>query len=181
MASDAKKYTEALAAYDRALAIDPTHDDARLGRGRVFEDQELFDDAIREYKAVLSRNNKHVAAHLILANAYRRVGNLPLAISNAERAAQLSPGEAWIRNIIGQLLEQNGDLPGAKERFLEAIGLVSNDAEFHLNLAKVLEKLGERERAIAEYTAYLELVAGLEKYREQINFCNARIRALRGA
>lgn len=66
-------YYEAVNAYKKAIELDPTSVDARMGLGEVYEDKGLYREAIDEYRRVVDLDGKHTGALYNLAQAYERV------------------------------------------------------------------------------------------------------------
>jgi tetratricopeptide (TPR) repeat protein len=58
---------------------------------------------------------------------------------------------------IAKFYEQKGDLNAAYLRTRDAVKCLPSDAETHLALAHIAQKLNKRDEAIAEYNTYLKL------------------------
>jgi tetratricopeptide (TPR) repeat protein len=58
---------------------------------------------------------------------------------------------------VAKFYEQKGDLNAAYLRTRDAVKCLPSDAETHLALAHIAQKLNKRDEAIAEYNAYLKL------------------------
>jgi tetratricopeptide (TPR) repeat protein len=175
-----KQFEQARLLYQEILTADPHYLDALLGRGRCFEGLGDTDRALADYQAVLQQNPKHIAAHMIIANLYRRLNDFGKAVDYSSRAAQLSPGEGWIRHINGVLLAQKGDLANARIELETAVKFDPNDGEFRADLGKFYEGLGERAKAQEQYTALLKLVEGLPGQKNYEDFARKKLAALAG-
>jgi predicted O-linked N-acetylglucosamine transferase (SPINDLY family)/molybdenum cofactor biosynthesis enzyme MoaA len=70
-------------------------------------------------------------------------------------------GIAW--KILGGLLQQRGDLPGASEALAQAVKLLKKDAEVFLNAANVAAQLGESAQAIKHYRQAIRLNPSLTR------------------
>lgn len=111
---------EALAAFDRALALNAGYVEAHLNRavllsslGRVDEAQGAFRRAEElgrpdrtGYPAVVG--NRLANAHAELGDQYREAGALDEAIAQYERALELRPGYADIRVSLARALVERG-------------------------------------------------------------------------
>lgn len=92
-------YYESVNAYKRAIDLDPTSVDARMGLGEVYEDKGLYKEAIEEYKRVVELDNKHTGAMYNLAVVYEKVDPKE-AIAQWERyialASELPTEKDWV-------------------------------------------------------------------------------------
>jgi tetratricopeptide (TPR) repeat protein len=116
---------EALAAFDRAIALNPRYVEAHLNRavllsalGRDDEAQESFDSAHRlggpdesGFPVVVA--NRLANAHASLGAHYRDAGALDEAIAQYARALELRPGFPDIRLAHARALLERGRLPEA--------------------------------------------------------------------
>jgi tetratricopeptide (TPR) repeat protein len=66
-------YYEAVTAYKKAIELEPSFLDARMGLGEIYEEKGLYKDAVAEYKKVIELEPKHTAAHYNLALAYEKL------------------------------------------------------------------------------------------------------------
>ncbi len=92
-------YYEAVNAYKRAIDLDSTSVDARMGLGEVYEDKGLYKEAIGEYRRVVELDGKHTGAMYNLAAVYEKVDPRE-AIAQWERyialASQLPSEKDWV-------------------------------------------------------------------------------------
>jgi tetratricopeptide (TPR) repeat protein len=66
-------YFEAVTAYKKAIDLDPTDIEARMGLAEVYEDKGLYPEAVAEYKTVVAQDPKHTGALYNLALVYEKV------------------------------------------------------------------------------------------------------------
>jgi len=91
-----------------------------------------------------------VAASLMAATAARnRTYRSVLAFWSD--VVEKMPGNAGAWVNVGNVLEQNGDLPGAESRYREALRLVPGYVDAHVNLANTLVRETRPEEAIEHY------------------------------
>jgi len=92
-------YYEAVAAYKKAVELDPQFLDARMGLGEVYEDKGLYQDAIAEYRKVVEVDPKHTGALYNLALVHEKVDPRE-AIAYWERyiavASQFPAEKDWV-------------------------------------------------------------------------------------
>ena len=66
-------YYESVNAYKKAIDLDPTYLDARMGLAEVYEDKGLYKEAIEEYRKVVDADAKNTGALYNLALVYEKV------------------------------------------------------------------------------------------------------------
>lgn len=92
-------YYEAVAAFKKAIELDPEFLEARMGLGEVYEEKGLYRDAIAEYQKVLEVDSTHTGALYNLALVYETVDPRE-AISQWERyiavASQIPSEKDWV-------------------------------------------------------------------------------------
>ncbi len=66
-------YYESVTAYKKAIDLDPTYLDARMGLAEVYEDKGLYKEAIEEYRRVVDADAKNTGALYNLALVYEKV------------------------------------------------------------------------------------------------------------
>ncbi len=65
---------ESVQAYRKAIDLDASHVDARMGLAEVYEDKGLYREAIGEYRKVVDADGKNTGALYNLALVYEKVG-----------------------------------------------------------------------------------------------------------
>jgi len=91
------RHDEALACFERCLAIDPDYVDALLGKAMVHLARGRFDDAIACGKRIVELTPDDVLAQTNLSVFYQRAGKIPEAEEAAAKAKVLD----WKRQIGG--------------------------------------------------------------------------------
>jgi tetratricopeptide (TPR) repeat protein len=71
---DAGDYSEAVAAFERAITLCPNKDLYCYHLGLVYAAQKRHDDAIQAFQKVIELNPGYILAHCALAGSYRRLG-----------------------------------------------------------------------------------------------------------
>ena len=92
-------YYEAVNAYKKAIDLDSTSVEARMGLGEVYEDKGLYKEAADEYRRVIELDAKHTGAMYNLAIVYEKTDPRE-AIAQWERyialASQLPSEKDWV-------------------------------------------------------------------------------------
>jgi tetratricopeptide (TPR) repeat protein len=92
-------YYEAVNAYKKAIELDPSSVEARMGLGEVYEDKGLWKEAADEYRKVIELDGKHTGAMYNLAIVYEKTDPRE-AITQWEKyialASQLPSEKDWV-------------------------------------------------------------------------------------
>ena len=92
-------YYESVNSYKKAIDLDPTSVEARMGLGEVYEDKGLYKEAADEYHRVIEVDGKHTGALYNLATVYEKTDPRE-AINQWERyialASQQPSEKDWV-------------------------------------------------------------------------------------
>ncbi len=98
--------------------------------------------------------------HYHLGSAYRQLNQTAQAEYHYQRATE-QPISTHLKlgayHNWGSLLQQQGNLPGAKTCFQQAVEIAPNFAPGHFNLGLTLKAMGDLEGAIAHYQKAIQL------------------------
>ena len=140
---------EAIACFEKALALDPHHADARndLGNaylevGRVSEAAACFERGIRE-------NPEAGILYANLANVCKQQGDQERAETLLRRAIELDPAQPLMRLNLGNVMLAANRVSAAIEVFHEAIVRAPDLADAHCMLGVALTRQGRFEEAAA--------------------------------
>lgn len=128
---------EALAAFDRRLASDPSDRDARVGRAQLLAGLGRDAEALAEYERVLATSAGDVEAVLGRVPPLVRQGRLEDADAAARDAVALDPrsADAWV--ALGDVLSQRRQFDDATRAYAEARALSPRAVEPVLGLARL--------------------------------------------
>lgn len=143
----AGRYSDALAAYNSALASNAGNHDLLYGRSLVYKKLGRIEQAIADLKKVLEQNPKSARAlnalGYLLTNHKQRYQK---ALTLVTKALELDPGNpaildslGWVHYRLGHLNKSLDYLQQAYEKF--------PDPEVAAHLGEVLWQLGQKERA----------------------------------
>ena len=119
-----EQYRRAQAAYERALAIEPSQHDAQMFLANLLVDTGRVEEAVPLLRHALQANVNYAPLHWELGYAYRFAGLLDESIVECERALQLDP---WVKGGNGSVL--NAYLyRGQYAKFLDSLPPVENSA-----------------------------------------------------
>jgi len=121
-----RQFTEALARFERAIAIDKTEADPHLQLGRIALEQNRFTDAIPYLETAAKLDDKASASEVWrdLGAAYLGAGRIPEAAQALEKYASRRPYDPEGLYHCGKALAALGRNAEAKERFTECIEAV---------------------------------------------------------
>jgi tetratricopeptide (TPR) repeat protein len=158
--------SEAIAAFEAALAANPTLIDLRrrievlrfrsaergLAAARQAARTGRPDEAIRAYTAAIASSPESAFLYRELAAVERQAGDADAALIHFRKAAELDPGDASSHAQIAELLEARGDVDGALAAYRDSLAIEANatvEGKRDALVAKgELAKLPESYRAI---------------------------------
>jgi len=167
------------------LARNPRAWMADINLGRLYVEQERFDEADARFRHALEYENpERDKAHHNLGRLLERRGRYADAFEQYELALARNPRNADVHNDLGNLLLGEGREAEAEEHYRSAIEVEPRHALAHYNLAQRMlarESLFEAERLLREALrvhpgyanaadALAQLLAGLGRHAEAVPF-----------
>jgi tetratricopeptide (TPR) repeat protein len=159
------KYDDSVAAFNRAVALNPKCPDCFYNIGFAYAQKKDYAQSEENYKKALEVKPDYAEAYNGLANIYNAQRKFDLAAEASSKASQLSaaaPGALQGGNADalyneGVILWNGGKIPDAKAKFQAAIAANPNHAESHYQLGMALVNEGKLQDAGAEFNTYLKL------------------------
>jgi tetratricopeptide (TPR) repeat protein len=148
---------EAIGEYEKAIALDPALDAARLGLGEALTQQGKFDEAVEQFSKVLELNPDNSAARLQLGVLRARQGKYDDAVAAFSEVLRRDPENISAHNNLGNVLTLQGKQEEAVKHFEKAVQINPHHAGAHNNLALAYKKLGRTADAIAQYREAIRL------------------------
>ena len=96
--------------------------------------------------ATYPTSDPSLPAHMARAVAYFRQPNLPKAVAELDAAQKLSPHDAFLLNLRGQIMIESGKVKEAVDANAEAVKLMPNQAALQTDYAKALLALEDPKR-----------------------------------
>lgn len=118
-----KQAAPAIAAYRKAIAVDPDYVPAYIGISRVYRALHNCPEMIENLERVRDRIPDNVDIHTELASAYSDCGLLRLFHSEIDIISRNLPHDAEYYHIVGVLLRDAGDVDGAVRAYRAAKAL----------------------------------------------------------
>jgi len=153
--SGAGKGTVADAAADKWLREHPKDLALRNYLGERALRKQDYKSAARYYQTLVAQQPDNVRFLNNLAWVAGELGD-PKALSYAEKASALAPGNPAILDTLGTLLVKKGDVTQGVEKLQQAAQLAPNQSAIRLHLAKALIKAGDKASARKELDALTE-------------------------
>lgn len=173
------EFEDAIQAYNQAIQLDPAFGWPYGNLALTYLAQGQYHEAILLYQKsieLLKSEKDQAVSWNGLGNAYRCIDDYPNAVAAFQRAAELDPETAGVRdgadtfqsnptprdakawNELGELFFKAGTYQQAIEAFEQAIQLEPGDGVAYSNLARSLASLGEYQVAIPLYQKSIDLL-----------------------
>ncbi len=120
-------------------------------KAKVIED---WDNAIKNYREVLSIDSKNHNAHFQLAQIYSNLNKLAEAEKEAAEAVKLDDTNKWYLTMLANVYMDEGKTKEASETFKKLIEKFPNNPDNYFNLGFLLSKSGQFENAIKIYDQF---------------------------
>jgi tetratricopeptide (TPR) repeat protein len=154
---DQNKLEEAVAAFRRAIALQPDFAGAYLNFGRALKRQNKLDEAVGAYRQTIALQPNYSAAYHNLGLVLLDQNKLEEAVAAFRRAIALQPdfaGDYW---NLGRALYRQNKLDEAVGAYRQAIALQPNYSAAYHNLGLVLLAQSKLEEADAAFRRAIAL------------------------
>jgi tetratricopeptide (TPR) repeat protein len=151
---------KAIADATKAISLDPSYANAYAVRGSGYRLKGLNDQAIVEYNKALELKSTAAVRAIIVSDrgkAYDNKGMHDAAIADFSQAIVLKPDFASGYNSRAWSLHMKGEDAKGLPDIEKALTMSANNAAYIETRAEIFEKLGQRDKAIADYRAALKL------------------------
>ena len=132
----AGKTEEALAEFDRALALDPYNVPALYDRGLIYQGEKQHEQAIADFTAANGLTPQRVEPLLARATSYLAIDKVKEAASDVDEAVQADPNSAQAWSARGVTYERLGDKAKAFASYGRALALRPKDEAARSGLAR---------------------------------------------
>jgi predicted O-linked N-acetylglucosamine transferase (SPINDLY family) len=142
---------DAVAHYDRALALNPEYVEAHVNLGNALKEEGKLDEAAVHYRRALELKLDDAKACNNLGMLLQAQGKLEEAVAQYQHALALEPNDAGAHNNLGVAFQAQGKLDEAVAQFQCAATLKQDYMEAHLNLGTALRGQEKLDAAVAQY------------------------------
>lgn len=151
--------TQAVAAFERAVKLQPTHADARLNLANAQLLAGNAEAALKEAQEVIALDNDSAAGHFVAGCALNRLGNFLEAVKELQMSRDLDPSVAATSFQLGMAHLQLKQYQEAADAFQVAIDLEPEHLSAHYNLSQALARLGRDEESKKELETHQIILA----------------------
>jgi tetratricopeptide (TPR) repeat protein len=155
--SSAKRYGEALAAYEQAIRLDPTDALAYRKKGVALEYLQRYEEALAACEQAIRLDPTDVIAHHGKGVALGYLHRYEEAAAGYEQAIRLNPTYAEVYRDTGVALGYLRRYEEALAACEQAIRLDPNNADAYYNRGVVYYDLNEYQKAVADYDRAIQL------------------------
>jgi tetratricopeptide (TPR) repeat protein/tRNA A-37 threonylcarbamoyl transferase component Bud32 len=152
-----RRNKEAIAAYDRALELDPNYAAAYTNRGTAYRELKEYQKAIADYDHALQLDPNLAQAYNNRGIAYRELKEYQKALVDYGHALVLDPNYAFAYNNRGNAYRDPKEYQKAIADYDSAIALDPNNAAAYTNRGTAYRDLKEYQKAIADYDSAIAL------------------------
>jgi superkiller protein 3 len=154
------KVDEAVAEFQKAVALDPKYVAAQLNLGYAYDRKGQIEEAMAQYQKVIALEPGNLFAHNNLGVLYDKKGLYTEAVKEFEQVLQVDPSNATARDNLERAKSSTGIAQEREERFAQARKEVEarpNDPRAAYNLGRLHASFGEKEQALKWLAKALEL------------------------
>lgn len=156
---------EAIEAYSRLYALNPSHPEALLRRALLYFANDRPEEAVADCSRILSSETgkNDSRAYLLRARALKQLGQPEQALGDLGRAIALTPEtpEAYLQRAA--LLSETGRYDDALSDADTALALAPEEESIYMQRARIHEALGNMQDAESDYRQ----VIGLNPFHEE--------------
>jgi Flp pilus assembly protein TadD len=157
-------------AFERSLALDPTHVKSYLNLARVLLETDRANDALARVDSALGFDSLSNVAYRLRGRAFAELGQIDDAVDAYRHAITLDEHDAWSMNNLGVLYIELGWPDEALYPLARAVSLDTTQVIFFNNLGMALEHTGRWSQAAETYrhavgldSAYAKATANLAR------------------
>ena len=151
-------YDQAIAQYNKALALDANNAKAYLARGYGFSNFKAdYDRAIADYTKALEIEPENAEAYCVRGKAYVKKQQYEQAILDFNKALEIEPENAEFYVLRGLVYSLKADHDRAIADYTKALEIEPENADAYYVRGLAYAKNADLDRAIADYTKALEI------------------------
>ena len=152
-----KRLDDALASYDKAIALEPNFADAFCNRSTVLQELKRLEDALASFDRAISLKPDSAEAFYNRGTILQELNRLDDALASYDKAIALDPDSAKAFNNRGNVLQELKRLDDALTSYEKAIALKPDSAKAFNNRGNILKKLNRLDDALASYEKAIAL------------------------
>lgn len=150
---------KALAAFQKALQVHPTHPDVHLNLANACLLANQPGEALRHARELLQLEPNSPAGHFLSGCAYLRLRQFESAVKELQIAKDLDKTVNAVSFLLGRAHQELGQHDDARQHFEEVIQFEPDHPAAHYNLSQVLIRLGATDEAKAALDRHQQTLA----------------------
>jgi len=154
---DKKMWKESIAAFTRAIILNPRDHLSYFWRAYAYDESGQFDLAVKDFSKSLEFEPQDATAYSNRGATYRDMGAPEKALRDLRRALEMDPHSAPVHNNVGVVLGDMGYFEEALGEYSKALDIDPNHVVALRNRGRRLEKLGRVSEAQVDFGRVLEL------------------------
>lgn len=155
----------------RTVALNPDNAGALVDLGRILIRREDYSRSIPYLERAMPKMTDSDEANFYLGFACLRSGRLEEARRWLEKCLEVNPrfgyGEPYLR--LGEYYQACGNLEGAATQFEKFTGIHTSSSEGFFRKGKVLQELGEKERAAKAFKSAVEVYRSSPRFKRKLD------------
>ncbi|BCU13437.1 tetratricopeptide repeat protein [Microcystis aeruginosa] len=151
------QYDKAIAAYTKAIEINPQYAEAYFNRGNVYHDLKEYDKAIKDYNKAIEINPQYDYAYYNRGIVYSDLKEYDKAIKDYNKAIEINPQNAEAYYNRGNVYLELKEYDKAIKDYNKAIEINPQYAYAYNNRGYVYRELKEYDKAIKDYNKAIEI------------------------
>lgn len=152
-----KRFNDALASFDKAIALRPDFAAAHFNRGNALKNMKRLQEALASYTKAIALNQRFVAAYNNRGNTLQEVKRFDEALADYDKAIALKSDNAVTHNNRGNAFKELKRFEDALASYDKAIALQPDYAEAFNQRGVVLRELERTEEALASFNKAIAL------------------------
>lgn len=148
---------QAVAAYQRCLALDPSNTDSIFYLAHALEMSNQWPQAADYYQKGLAISPDYTGLALGLARCWVRLDKLDDAQKLALQVLSKHPDSSGAFLVLGMVDLHQENYAGAKKQLTHGVELSDSDPDFHFLLARVAEDTNDTAEELRQYNRLVEL------------------------
>ncbi len=148
---DSKRFEEAQASLDRAIALKPDEPNVLAAMGRSYNGNGETSSAVTSFKRAIDINPEMFEAYNDLGTVYFKNGQYALAETNFAAALRLKPRASASRYNLGLCYSRIGRYSDATRELESVVQATPGDAEAFYELGLAYERMGRMDDALRAF------------------------------
>ena len=154
---NAGQASEAVAAFDAALEVQPQNADGHHNRGNALYAGQRYTEAVEAYTKCVTLNANDAETYFRLGNSYDKLDQPEKAAEAFTTALKLDPTDASAAYNLANAYRNLGKVDEAIKLYQDSLKATPNDAAKHANLGHALDSAGRFDEAAVSFKTALKI------------------------